>query len=186
MLDHPTSVQKNVFAGTFCWVSRPISFSQFQSRKISLHLSKKVFLCLPFRWSLFETPVTSASLLRKKTVRRQAGCGSASPSLPKQLRTLFLSSWCGGPTLIVHLLNHLIGKWSYILLLSLSTVQLFLVLNKKQQPNGIKMFSFLFEGPTFSFLAQFSGSFHQKRENILPRFAAAVVFWSLPKLYKQE
>lgn len=83
MLDHPTSVQKNVFAGTFCWVSRPISFSQFQSRKISLHLSKKVFLCLPFRWSLFETPVPSASLLRKKNCTTSSWMRLRKPQLAK-------------------------------------------------------------------------------------------------------
>lgn len=65
------------------WRSRPISFSQFQSRKISLHLSKKVFLCLPFRWSLFETPVTSASLLRKKNCTTSSWMRLRKPQLAK-------------------------------------------------------------------------------------------------------
>ena len=94
-----------------------------------------------------------------------------------------------GPTsLFICSIIYIIGKWSYILLISLSTVQLFLVLNKKQQPTGIQRFSSLFEGPTCSFLAQFSGSFNQKRVSKISRDSLrfAVVFWSLPKLYKQE
>lgn len=66
MLDHPTSVQKNVFAGTFCWVSRPISFSQFQSRKIPLHLSEKSLPMSSFSLVPLRDPLTSASLLRLK------------------------------------------------------------------------------------------------------------------------
>ena len=93
-----------------------------------------------------------SSAIKKKLYDVKLDAAPQAPACQNSFVHDFFLVWCWNPTLIVHLLDHLVGKWSYTLLISLSTVQLFLVLNKKQQPTGIQIFRFFSRGQRVHFL----------------------------------